>query len=42
MNTLFEHAWILTMDDAFAEYRDGWLLVSGGTIAALGGGEYSG
>lgn len=42
MNTLFEHAWILTMDDAFAEYRDGWLLVSGDTIAALGSGGYTG
>ncbi|MGN0773529.1 MAG: amidohydrolase [Candidatus Ventricola sp.] len=42
MNTLFEHAWILTMDDAFTEHRDGWLLVSGGTIEALGGGAYAG
>lgn len=42
MNTLFEHAWILTMDDAFAEHRDGWLLVEGDAIAALGGGEYTG
>ena len=42
MNTLFEHAWILTMDDTFDEHRDGWLLVSGDTIAALGGGEYTG
>ena len=42
MNTLFEHAWILTMDDAFAEHRDGWLLVSGDTIAALGSGAYTG
>lgn len=42
MTTLFEHAWILTMDDAFTEHRDGWLLVTGGTIAALGGGEYTG
>ena len=30
------------MDDAFAEYRDGWLLVSGDTIAALGSGAYTG
>ena len=42
MTTLFEHAWILTMDDAFAEHRDGWLLVSGDTIAALGSGAYTG
>lgn len=42
MNTLFEHAWILTMDDVFAEHRDGWLLVSGDTIAALGSGAYTG
>ena len=42
MTTLFEHAWILTMDDAFSEYRDGWLLVSGDTIAALGSGAYTG
>ena len=42
MNTLCEHAWILTMDDAIAERRDGWLLVSGDTIAALGSGAYTG
>ena len=42
MNTLFEHAWILTMDDTFDEHRDGWLLVSGDTIAALGSGAYTG
>lgn len=42
MTTLFEHAWILTMDDAFTEHRDGWLLVQGGAIAALGDGAYAG
>lgn len=42
MTTLFEHAWILTMDDAFTEHRDGWLLVMGDTIAALGDGAYAG
>ena len=42
MTTLFERAWILTMDDTFTEHRDGWLLVQGDTIAALGSGEYAG
>lgn len=42
MNTLFEHAWILTMDDAMTEYRDGWLLAEGDRISALGSGAYPG
>ena len=42
MTTLFENAWILTMDDAMTEHRPGWLLVRDGRIAALGGGAYAG
>lgn len=38
MRTLFEHAWILTMDDAYTEYRDGWLLTDGHHIAVMGDG----
>lgn len=42
MKTLIEHAWILTMDENFREIRNGWLLVDGERIAALGEGEYAG
>lgn len=42
MTTLFEHAWVLTMDDAFTEHRDGYVLVQGERIAALGEGAYDG
>lgn len=40
--TVFEHAWILTMDDDFTQIRDGWLLVEGKNIAAMGEGTYPG
>jgi cytosine/adenosine deaminase-related metal-dependent hydrolase len=36
--TLLERGWIVTMDDAGTEYADGWLLLSGGTIEAVGSG----
>ncbi len=42
MKTLYEHAWILTMDEQMRVYRDGWLLTDGNAIAALGEGEYAG
>lgn len=38
MTTLLTHAWILTIDADMTEYRDGWLLVQDGKIAALGDG----
>lgn len=42
MTILFERAWILTMDDAMHEYRDGWLLAKDGVIAGVGAGAYPG
>jgi cytosine/adenosine deaminase-related metal-dependent hydrolase len=36
--TLLERGWIVTMDDAGTEHPDGWLLLSGGAIEALGSG----
>lgn len=42
MTILFERAWILTMDDAMHEYRDGWLLAKDGVIAGVGAGAYAG
>lgn len=42
MRTLFEHCLILTMDEAFTEYRDGWLLAEGDRIVAMGEGAFSG
>ena len=42
MKKVFEHAWILTMDDDFTQIRDGWLLVDGKNIAAMGEGLYPG
>lgn len=42
MKRVFEHAWILTMDDDFTQIRDGWLLVDGKNIAAMGEGVYPG
>ncbi len=38
MKILLRRAHILTMDDAFTEYPDGWLLTDEKTIAALGDG----
>ena len=37
-STLYADAWVVTMDDAGAEHRDGWLLVDDGVVAAVGGG----
>ena len=42
MTTVFEHAWILTMDEEFTQIKDGWLLVEGKNIAALGEGAFAG
>jgi len=42
MKRVIEHAWILTMDEQFTVIRDGWLLVSGKNIEAMGEGEYTG
>ncbi len=42
MKKVFEHAWILTMDENFTQIRDGWLLVDGKHIAAMGEGPYPG
>ena len=42
MKKVFEHAWILTMDDNFTQIRDGWLLVNGKNIEAMGEGVYPG
>ena len=42
MKKVFEHAWILTMDDDFTQIRDGWLLVDGRNIEAMGEGTYPG
>ncbi|ABD56155.1 amidohydrolase family protein [Jannaschia sp. CCS1] len=38
MKTLLTNAWILAVDDAMSEYRDGWLLIENSKIAALGDG----
>ena len=42
MKKVFEHAWILTMDEQFTAIRDGWLLVNGKNIEAMGEGVYPG
>jgi 8-oxoguanine deaminase len=36
---LFADGWIVTMDDAATEHRDGWVLVEDGVIATVGAGE---
>ncbi len=38
MTTLYRNGVIVTMDDAGSEHEDGWLLVDGSTIAAVGRG----
>ena len=38
MTTLFAHAHVVTLDDAGTEYEDGWLLVDGGFVSAVGHG----
>ena len=42
MTTLYRNGVIVTMDDAGSEHEDGWLLVDGSTIAAVGGGARAG
>ena len=42
MTTLLHHAYILTMDDAYTAYPDGYLLVEGNRIAETGAGAYTG
>ena len=42
MTTVFEHAWILTMDEKDTVYRDGHLAVENGRIAQVGEGTYPG
>lgn len=42
MKTLYEHGWVLTMDEQMRTMRDGWLLTDGDRIAALGEGAYAG
>jgi cytosine/adenosine deaminase-related metal-dependent hydrolase len=39
VRTLFERAWVVTMDDAGSEFPDGWLLVADGLVGAAGAGE---
>jgi cytosine/adenosine deaminase-related metal-dependent hydrolase len=34
--TLFKNGWVVSMDDAGSEFRDGWLLVSDGWVEAVG------
>jgi cytosine/adenosine deaminase-related metal-dependent hydrolase len=38
-STLYANAWVVTMDDAGTEHRDGWLLVEDGVVAACGAGD---
>jgi cytosine/adenosine deaminase-related metal-dependent hydrolase len=39
VSRLFRNAWVVTMDDAGSEHPDGWLLVDGSVVTAVGGGE---
>jgi cytosine/adenosine deaminase-related metal-dependent hydrolase len=39
MRRLYAGAWVVAMDDAGTEHRDGWLLVEDGLVAAIGGGD---
>ena len=38
MPTLYANGWIVTMDDAGTEHEQGWVLIEGELIAAVGGG----
>src|SRR5262245_28077645 len=38
MRTLYANGWIVTMDDAGSEHPEGWVLVDGAEIAAVGSG----
>jgi cytosine/adenosine deaminase-related metal-dependent hydrolase len=39
MATLYANGWIVTMDDAGTEHDDGWVLVEGSEIVAVGAGD---
>jgi cytosine/adenosine deaminase-related metal-dependent hydrolase len=39
VSTLYTNAHVVTMDDAGSEHEDGWLLVAGDLVEALGAGE---
>ena len=39
MATLYANGWIATMDGEGSEHPDGWILVDGATVAAVGGGH---
>ena len=39
MTTLYTSGWVVTCDDAAAEYESGWLLVEDGVITAIGAGD---
>ncbi|OYW98199.1 MAG: amidohydrolase, partial [Rhizobiales bacterium 32-66-8] len=36
MTTLLTNAWVLTIDEAMAQYRKGWVRIDGATITAVG------
>jgi cytosine/adenosine deaminase-related metal-dependent hydrolase len=38
VTTLLANAHVVTMDDAGTEHADGWILIDGGLVAAVGGG----
>ena len=39
---LYANGWVVTMDDAGTEHPNGWVLVDGAEIVAVGGGEEPG
>ena len=39
MSTLYANAWVVTCDDLGTEHPAGWLLVDGGVVSAVGGGD---
>ena len=39
MRTLYANGWVVTMDDAGTEHPEGWVLVEGARITAVGAGE---
>jgi 8-oxoguanine deaminase len=38
-STLYTDAWVVTMDEAGTEHRDGWLLADGGIVVEVGEGD---
>ena len=42
MRKLYANGWVVTMDDAGTEHPNGWVLVDGAEIVAVGGGEEPG